>query len=907
MNRITIILIIFIFLNCEKVLSQFIEPIKDGSIKMVLDQSGKVNLNNSTTTGKTKEDSKLVKRLKIIFGKGDEAPLRFALIKQDSYDFKITVEKPEESHKKFIKGLGTKYLNTYKILNDEFNPVTKLNKVFFKEDFKKIKNDLKELGEILSDDNPKARLESTINKFEFFHGKTFLNKVLFDSVFTISSNLSKIKRTKAFDADNVLEIDTLKSEDEIINLKVLVSDFDKDFKRKYFNESKKLASSHFKEITDTLSKITVEAFYRNSIDSITLLEKKFANLKAKIDKLNQALICDEDYNDYQNLQQRFANESNQYPINLLTSNWMKSLILLTDGNIKVNPFNFTDEEYLVLIEPDSVKAKVYDSYRDSVINLMLSSKILNEAKVDYAAFDRLLIQQNKGDEVFSYKVENEKLKKENKQNAEKFRLINKAIASYTFNIIENKEVKNNLFLNYDASVKLKGAFPKKYPTLSNKVKVHAIAYNLKDTLNFTIKETPTEIKDQSVATTQINQVADGLSLIGTQVPLGITALDFVKSASNKDKIIDKKNISFQDSSMQVNAKIMSVDKNIYKNKFEYKLDFRKRDLFILTITNIKNKKKSFVNISTKIINDQLAKSKVEKCLAFKDSLYNKINENKSSIVEDLNLYYKHDQEKAIDRLRSIINYIIKDLFENTFRDHQTIIVKEDVVNKLVIIEYVKSPAVYMLPPAKIEAKEDTSANFRNKIIPFATETKAMKKDAELMVVSKKTSAVIYKKKESFKTAPPHWLLPSIGLTYIYNPFRRSDATVTNGVVVNTPDEEQLRLIAGLHIHPYRVILANDHNVVNLAWNGHWKEVFSRLSLFTAVSFPKPLYNWHIGPSIDFWTGVKLSGGLHFYRYTGYTVLNNQITDQKSKYIYNHGFISLSIDPVSFGKLLGVIK
>lgn len=215
----------------------------------------------------------------------------------------------------------------------------------------------------------------------------------------------------------------------------------------------------------------------------------------------------------------------------------------------------------------------------------------------------------------------------------------------------------------------------------------------------------------------------------------------------------------------------------------------------------------------------------------------------------------------------------------------------------------------MLPPSKIQVATDTVPNFRNTSIAFATETKAARKDAELSVVNAANDTLLYKKKESFKTAPHYRVLPSIGITHVFNSFRRSDATVNNGVVENTPDEDQWRLIAGLHIYPFAggMVRADDHNIIKLASNKHWKQVASRISLFTAASFPKPLHNLHLGASVDIWTGVKLSGGAHIYRYTSYTLLNNAITKEESNYIYNKGFISLSIDPVSFGKLVGIIN
>lgn len=155
----------------------------------------------------------------------------------------------------------------------------------------------------------------------------------------------------------------------------------------------------------------------------------------------------------------------------------------------------------------------------------------------------------------------------------------------------------------------------------------------------------------------------------------------------------------------------------------------------------------------------------------------------------------------------------------------------------------------------------------------------------------------------YVTAPTTWLTPSIGIAYIFDAFRRSEVKVENGAVTNNTDEEQLRIIAGFHIHFAPMLQKDNRSIFQLKG----KALLSRFSAFAGVSFPKPFYNLHPGLSADIWPGVKVMAGAHFYHFTNYTVLNNQIIDQKSGYVFNGGFASINIDPVAFVKLIGIIK
>ena len=87
----------------------------------------------------------------------------------------------------------------------------------------------------------------------------------------------------------------------------------------------------------------------------------------------------------------------------------------------------------------------------------------------------------------------------------------------------------------------------------------------------------------------------------------------------------------------------------------------------------------------------------------------------------------------------------------------------------------------------------------------------------------------------------------------------------------------------------------------------FKAGWSNWSIFTGIGIPDPLGNLYLGISFDPVPGLKLISGLHFYRYTKYSIINNEISDKSTIYRTSFPFLSLNIDPVSFIKAIGIFK
>ena len=263
--------------------------------------------------------------------------------------------------------------------------------------------------------------------------------------------------------------------------------------------------------------------------------------------------------------------------------------------------------------------------------------------------------------------------------------------------------------------------------------------------------------------------------------------------------------------------------------------------------------------------------------------------------KEIEVKFTHVKDSILNKIRSIAHEVYNS--RKAFK-------KESLISEIIfyksILNILTSPRFFTLPPKQYEAKDaDPSiSQFRNEFIGFAEEKKAVQKNTDILIVDGNNKNK-FKVKDSYKTAPEQRVTYSLGVCYVIKPFRRSAVTIQDGKIVNSSDDEQLRIIAGVSIHLKPIILADDRPI----WKLKNDELKSRISIFAGLSFPKPLYNPHIGIGADIWTGIKLTTGFHFYRFTDYSILNGQIIDQHSKYVFNGPFVGLNIDPVTFVKLL----
>ncbi|MDX1955175.1 MAG: hypothetical protein SFU20_06540 [Chitinophagaceae bacterium] len=149
-------------------------------------------------------------------------------------------------------------------------------------------------------------------------------------------------------------------------------------------------------------------------------------------------------------------------------------------------------------------------------------------------------------------------------------------------------------------------------------------------------------------------------------------------------------------------------------------------------------------------------------------------------------------------------------------------------------------------------------------------------------------------RHKFKYAKRHWLDFSIGLGVTTNDYFTKQAS---GNLVDISEADRVKPIAGLHIYPLGLLKVDDRIKPN----------FSRISLYAGLSLKKALDNFYTGVSYDIVPGLRCIGGVHFYKDTRFTISNGQIIDQASAYKKSGAFLSLNLEPLTFVKLIGLIK
>lgn len=214
-------------------------------------------------------------------------------------------------------------------------------------------------------------------------------------------------------------------------------------------------------------------------------------------------------------------------------------------------------------------------------------------------------------------------------------------------------------------------------------------------------------------------------------------------------------------------------------------------------------------------------------------------------------------------------------------------------------KYLYDKEGYQLPPREVKpGKPVAPAAYYNQYATLEAQTEAKKVVFPFTVTGKKDKATVTRE-DRFRVTPPRWVTASLGFAWLTEPFRRNEVTTGTAGISNEPDEHRLRLAVGINLYPVPARLADDRFIFSLSG----RELASRFSFFLGTSFPKPLYNPKVGIGVEPWTGIHVVGGLHFYRRTTYQVMNDQLVDERSRYVYNSPFVSLALEPSVLLKLL----
>ena len=213
-----------------------------------------------------------------------------------------------------------------------------------------------------------------------------------------------------------------------------------------------------------------------------------------------------------------------------------------------------------------------------------------------------------------------------------------------------------------------------------------------------------------------------------------------------------------------------------------------------------------------------------------------------------------------------------------------------------------------LPPGSLELKTDNDPLYHsvvtevpldggNKITYNITERTAADKD----------SVISYATSRSVKAGKKSILQVSLGIAYTLTQYKRQIISSSNNQLNYLNDNDQVRAVAGLHIYPRKLFMLNNKLLGgnNLSKNG--SDFRNNFSFFIGLGIPKPLENYYTGLSMDVVPGLRLIGGIHFFKYINYVVQNNTIASQKNKVGTAGPFIALTFDAATFGKIIGLFK
>ncbi|MDB5251675.1 MAG: hypothetical protein JWP27_844 [Flaviaesturariibacter sp.] len=143
---------------------------------------------------------------------------------------------------------------------------------------------------------------------------------------------------------------------------------------------------------------------------------------------------------------------------------------------------------------------------------------------------------------------------------------------------------------------------------------------------------------------------------------------------------------------------------------------------------------------------------------------------------------------------------------------------------------------------------------------------------------------------------------SAGIAYTFTDYTANIASTSGNTFKVKADDDQLRLIAGLHIYPWQ-LFKQDDSFLGIT-SGHFR---NRVSLFVGVGIPEPLRNYYTGIGFDLIPGFKLTVGAHLVRSSKYKIVNNEVEDEQSGVRAVGPFASFTLQPATLVKLLGFVK
>lgn len=545
---------------------------------------------------------------------------------------------------------------------------------------------------------------------------------------------------------------------------------------------------------------------------------------------------------------------------LLNKDWFKQWIWFKGGDIKLNPLDFSTDEFLKKYPKyDVVKGKIFDEYIDSVLKKFAANDTFGKVE----QFKKILALKGTGNETFESA---ERLKK-----IEEFNKARSGLLTTKYLLNEITVPEKGEFYSYSAKGKIDAIDNKKEyltsPIRTDETKTLAI-HNVQKGLKADISITSTPIKDQSAFQEQVDTLAgligkvagyatslSGfggiLSLLTTNAKLPNDIIDIVKQNVGITVVQSTVPGTARGSFRRIETKYFSFTK--YLEKY-----LRDKDIFIQKTFDIIIALPKFSGDNNERVGDNEMPS-----AAFQMKM--------DDFIAEYLKKYKTDQTATISQLSkdsSILSQLYP-VFANS-----------------------------TLPPKKLEEEKDEVPAYSSVIVDTKTSDDAVKKDINVFAFKAKEADTTKIDKFSYKVGKNHRFQFSAGLAYTFSNFVQSIAKEENGTILITNTAQQYRLSVGVHIHWGRGLFLQDNRFLGNFWE--------RSSVYVGVGIPKPLENIYLGYSYDLFPGLKTIAGAHIYRNDKYNIQNNAIIDKRMRYAYAGPFFAIQIDPSSLLKAFNFI-
>jgi hypothetical protein len=150
-------------------------------------------------------------------------------------------------------------------------------------------------------------------------------------------------------------------------------------------------------------------------------------------------------------------------------------------------------------------------------------------------------------------------------------------------------------------------------------------------------------------------------------------------------------------------------------------------------------------------------------------------------------------------------------------------------------------------------------------------------------------------KKSTKLVKSHRLDFSVGLAYTFCEYDIVNQSGKNMPTVDVGD--RFNFIAGIHVYFKKLNKIDDD----------WWKMSGRWSLYAGLSITNVFDNFYTGISYDPTPGIRVIAGGHFYKDYRFKIINDQIAEKATGIKLAGPFLSLSMEPVTILKAIGLFN